>query len=153
MKLRDRQLGPFPVEEQIRKHIYKLKLPTTLRLHRVFHVNNLRPFSTTSLRLAVPVTVHEGDDEEFDVSHVSAMCFKSLPRRRGKYLLFMTHLSDDDIPPLWHWLNEVHRTTVIQIFWRRPNGISLPKLRRTSTSCTLSKRAFLSRSNCFNKGA
>jgi hypothetical protein len=40
MKLRDRQLGPFTVEEQFRKHSYILKLPATVRLHLVFHVNN-----------------------------------------------------------------------------------------------------------------
>jgi hypothetical protein len=101
-KLGDRQLGPFSVEEQIGKHRYMLKLPSTLRLHHVFHVNNLRPCSTAPLRPAVPVTVLEGDDEEFDVSHISAVCIKSLPGRRGKYLLFMTHFSDDDIPPVWH---------------------------------------------------
>jgi hypothetical protein len=57
-KLRDRQLGPFTLEEQIGKHIYRLKLPATVRLHHVFHVNNVRPCSTGPLRLAVPVTVH-----------------------------------------------------------------------------------------------
>jgi hypothetical protein len=115
-KLRDRQLGPFSVEEQIGKHSYILKLPTTVRLHHVFHVNNLRPCSTTPLRPVVPVTVPEGDDEEFDVSHISDVFTKSLPRRRGKYMLFirMTHFSDDDIPPAWHRLNEVHRTTALQ---------------------------------------
>jgi hypothetical protein len=35
-KLRDRQLGPFSVEEHIGKHNYKLKLPATIRLHPVF---------------------------------------------------------------------------------------------------------------------
>jgi hypothetical protein len=40
-----------------------------------------------------------------------------------------------------------------KISWRRPNGTSLPRLRRTSTSCTLTQRAFLSPSNCFSKGA
>jgi hypothetical protein len=99
-KLRDRQLGPFTMEEQIGKRGYRLKLPATVRLHNVFHVNNLRPCSTAPLRSAVPVNVLEGDDEEFDVSHISAMCIKSLPGRRGKYLLFMTHFNDDDIPPV-----------------------------------------------------
>jgi hypothetical protein len=56
-KLRDELIGPFSVEEQIGKHSYRLKLPATVRLHHVFHVNNLRPFSTAPLRPAVPITV------------------------------------------------------------------------------------------------
>jgi hypothetical protein len=66
------------------------------------------------------VIVHEGDDEEFDVSHIFAVCIKSLPGRRGKYLLFMTHFRDDDIPHVWHRLNEVHRTTTLQDFLETP---------------------------------
>jgi hypothetical protein len=104
----------------IGKHNYILKLPATLRLHLVFHVNNLRPICTAPLRPAVPVTIPEGDDEEFDVSQISAVCVKSLPGRRGKYLLFMTHFSDDDIPLVWHRLNEVHRTTTLQDFLETP---------------------------------
>jgi hypothetical protein len=108
MKPIDRQLGPFTMEEQIGKHNYRLKLPAIVRLHHVFHMNNLRPCSTAPLlRPAVPVTFHEGDDEEFDVSHISVVCIKSLLGRRGKYLLFMTHFRNDDIPPVWHRLNEV----------------------------------------------
>jgi hypothetical protein len=66
------------------------------------------------------VIVHEGDDEEFDVSHIFAVCIKSLLGRRGKYVLFMTHFSDDDIPPVRHRLNEVHRTTALQDFLETP---------------------------------
>jgi hypothetical protein len=78
------------------------------------------PCSTASLRPAVPVAAPEGDDEEFDVSHISDVCVKSLPGRRGKYLLFMTHFSDDDIPPVWHRLNEVHRKRALQDFLETP---------------------------------
>jgi hypothetical protein len=63
MKLRDRQLGPFTVDEQIGKHIYMLKLPAIVRLNPVFKVNNMRHFSTTSLRLAVLVTTNGGNDD------------------------------------------------------------------------------------------
>jgi hypothetical protein len=119
-KLRDRQLGPFSVEEQIGKHGFRLKLPATVRLHHVFHVNNLRPCSTAPLRPAVPVTLHEGDDEELDVSHISVVCIKSLRGRRGKCLLFMTHFTDDDILHVWHRSNEVHRTTALQEFLETP---------------------------------
>jgi hypothetical protein len=55
-KLGNRQLGPFKVEEQNGKHNYILKLLATVRLHPMFHVNNLRPCSTTSVRHDVPVT-------------------------------------------------------------------------------------------------
>jgi hypothetical protein len=108
------------MEEQIGKHSYRLKLPATARLHLVFHVNKLRPCSTALPQPAVPVTVLGGDDEEFDVSHISPVCIKSLHGRRGKYLLYMTHFSDDDIPPVWHRLNEVHRTTTLQDFLETP---------------------------------
>jgi hypothetical protein len=78
-KLRDRQLGPFTVEEQIGKHGYILKFSAIVRLHHVFHVNNLRPGSTAPLRPAVPMGVLERDDEELDVSHIFVVCVKSLP--------------------------------------------------------------------------
>jgi hypothetical protein len=108
------------VEEQVGKHSNILKLPAAVRLHHVFHVNNLRPRSTAPLRQAVPVTVLERDDEEFDVSHIYVVCIKSLPTRRGKYLLFKTHFSDDEIPLVWHHLNDVHRTTALQDFLETP---------------------------------
>jgi hypothetical protein len=80
-KLRDRQMGPFIFEEQIGKHSYEMKLRARVRLHPVFHVNSPRPCSTASLRLAVPVTTPKGNDDEFEVSHTSAMCIKSLHGR------------------------------------------------------------------------
>jgi hypothetical protein len=76
-KLLDRQLGPFTIEEEIRKHSCILKLPTTVRLHPVLHVNSLRPCSISSHRLAIAVTTPERDDDEFEVSHISAVCIKS----------------------------------------------------------------------------
>jgi hypothetical protein len=66
------------------------------------------------------MTVREGDDDEFEVSHISVVCIKSLLGRRGKYLLCMTHFTHDDNPPVWHRLNEVHRTTALQEFLETP---------------------------------
>jgi hypothetical protein len=43
-------------------------------LHPVFHISSLRPYSTTSPRLVVPVTTLEGDDDEFDVPHIVVAC-------------------------------------------------------------------------------
>jgi hypothetical protein len=120
MKLRDRHLGPFRVEEEIGKHSYRLKFPATVRLHIMFRMNNQRPCSIASLRPPLPLNVPEGDDEEFDVSHITFVCIKSLHGRQGKHLLFMTHFSDDDIPPIWHRLSEVHRMTASQDFLETP---------------------------------
>jgi hypothetical protein len=66
------------------------------------------------------LNVPEGDDEEFDVSHIYVVCIELLPGRRGKYLLFMTHFRDDDIPHVWHRLNEVHRIAALQDFLETP---------------------------------
>jgi hypothetical protein len=113
-KLRYRQLIPLTVEEHIGKHNYRLKLPWKARLHPVFHVNNLSPSSATSLRyVVIPVTMPENENEEFDVCHIRDVCIKQVHGRRGKYLLFMAHFHDDNIPHVWHRLNDAHRTKLL----------------------------------------
>jgi hypothetical protein len=77
MKLRDLELGRFTVEEQIKKHIYKLNLPPRVPLHPVFRVKNFRPCFTTSFRHVVPVNIAWREDEEFDVSNTFVVCKKS----------------------------------------------------------------------------
>jgi hypothetical protein len=62
-KLKDTQLGTLSLEEQTGKHIYIMKFLARVRVHNVFHVNNLRPCSTAPLRPMVVVVVPEGDDE------------------------------------------------------------------------------------------
>jgi hypothetical protein len=82
----------------------------------MFHVYNLRPFSTVYLRHVVPVSTPKDDDDEFEVSHIYDVCIKSFQGRRGKYLLFMTYCNEDDIPPILHRLNEVDRAMTLQYF-------------------------------------
>jgi hypothetical protein len=104
----------FYVEEQIGKHIYILKLPAKVRLYPLIPVNSLRPCCIASLRPNVPVATQEDDDEEIDVSHIYYyVCIKPLRGRCVKYVLFMTHFNDDDVPLVWHRLNDVHRTTKV----------------------------------------
>jgi len=43
-KLRDRFLGPFPVTEVVSPVSYRLALPTSMRVHPVFHVSRLLPW-------------------------------------------------------------------------------------------------------------
>jgi hypothetical protein len=53
--------------------IIHARIKSTIRLQPVFHVNDMRPCFTNSLRLVVHVTTHE-DDDEFDASHISVVC-------------------------------------------------------------------------------
>jgi hypothetical protein len=80
-----------------------------------FHINKLRPCTTSSNCLLVPVTTPKDD-----VSNISDVCIQLLTGRRGKYLLFMPHFNDDDIPHVWHLLNEVHRTKALHKFMETP---------------------------------
>jgi hypothetical protein len=121
-KLRDRQLGPFSLEKQIGISETRLQIETANSNMLTPNVSrsNLRPCSTTSLRPTFRVLVPAGYDDEINVSHISVVCIKSLPRRRGKYLFFMTSFSGDNIPPIWHRVNEVHRITALQDFLETP---------------------------------
>lgn len=47
-KFADKYIGPLEVEKQINPVAYKLKLPSTLRIHPVFHVSLLQPWHTAS---------------------------------------------------------------------------------------------------------
>jgi hypothetical protein len=75
--MRDRQLGPFTIEEQIGKHIYRFKLPSRAPLHLLLHVNPLRLCSTISLRHVVPLTTPEFDGDAIATSLTSLMCASS----------------------------------------------------------------------------
>jgi hypothetical protein len=66
------------------------------------------------------MTLLEGKDEEFDVPHMYGVYIKSLPPRRGKYLVFMTHFSDGDNSHVLHRPIEVHRTTALQELLETP---------------------------------
>jgi hypothetical protein len=63
----------------------QIETSSNITLTQWVSCEQLRPCSTASLRAAVPESVPEGDDEEFDVSHISTMCIKSFLGRRGKY--------------------------------------------------------------------
>ena len=96
-KLMDRRLGPFKVLERIGRRSYRLQLHRGSRLHPVFHVDVLSPASTsTPLR---PHIVDAVDDEvEYEVARITDVKLDSWPRRRGRYVLFLTHYVGYDRP-------------------------------------------------------
>ena len=48
-KLQPRYIGPYPVESVINSSAIRLRLPTALKVHPVFHTSQLKPVSTSPL--------------------------------------------------------------------------------------------------------
>jgi hypothetical protein len=57
--------------EKIGAKSYILELPSNLRMHPEFHVNNLRPCPTATLHSYVHFTIFEGDGDEYDIERIT----------------------------------------------------------------------------------
>mmetsp|Transcript_32607 Transcript_32607/g.82239 ORF Transcript_32607/g.82239 Transcript_32607/m.82239 type:complete len:736 (-) Transcript_32607:576-2783(-) len=128
-KLMDKQLGPFSIVEKIGGHSYRLKLPAGVKLHPVFHVNNLRPCPTAPLRPHVPLVVGTGDDsdDEYEIDKITSVKIGSMPGLRGTQLQFLVHFADESIAPVWHRLFDVKRTIALQDFMATPKWLDFVK--------------------------
>ncbi len=86
-KLDYRRLGPFPVVKQINKVAYRLELPTSMKIHPVFHVSLLEPYKESTLPGRVqepPPPIEIEGDEEFEVSEILD---SRIHRQRLEYLV------------------------------------------------------------------
>jgi hypothetical protein len=88
-KLFPRFVGPFPVVRQVNAVAYELALPTTMKIHPVFHVSLLRKFHArnpdgsegVTVDLHPPPLVIDGE-EEYEVECILQSREKSV-RKRG----------------------------------------------------------------------
>lgn len=73
-KLTDRFIGPFKIEKKVSDVAYKLKLPTSFRIHPVFHISQLEPvkksklFSREEENITVPA--EGGVNDEFEIERI-----------------------------------------------------------------------------------
>lgn len=71
-KLGPRQLGPYEVLERIRDLDYRLKLPPSMKVHPVFHVNRLSPYRDNGLdKPPPPDSVEIEGEEEYKVEKIT----------------------------------------------------------------------------------
>ena len=73
VKLGPKQLGPYKVIEWIRDLDYWLKLPSALKVHNVFHIDQLFLYISNEqngLRLPPPELVEVDSKEEYEVKEV-----------------------------------------------------------------------------------
>jgi hypothetical protein len=89
-KLLPKWYGPFKVLERIGQVVYRLKLPDTMKIHDVFHIDLLTPYRETSsysTNYVRPPSVMEENDEEYKVENIR----DARRHRRGRKLQYLVH--------------------------------------------------------------
>ena len=69
-KLQPRWLGPFKLIKLVGSQAAELELPSTMKIHDVFHVSLLKPFHSQPGEVANPPVVYVDGDQEFDVEYI-----------------------------------------------------------------------------------
>ena len=91
-KLKRRFIGPFFINQRIGPVAYELKLPSTWKIHPVFHTSLLRPFKTSQWTSSTEPTVGElepEDDEPYDVERLLRWRWRGPSSRRQKEFLVL----------------------------------------------------------------
>ncbi len=86
-KLLPRWIGPFKVLKRVGKVAYRLELPTTLKIHNVFHVSLLKSYRTSGKVQPPPPPILEDDELSFDVERVLAHEVRGSRTRPQKFYL------------------------------------------------------------------
>lgn len=71
-KLQPKWLGPFKLIKMVGTQAAELELPSTMKIHDVFHVSLLKPFIASEEGLINPPVVYVDGDQEFDVDYIRA---------------------------------------------------------------------------------
>ena len=85
-KLSPKRLGPFKITQVLSPLVYRLKLPSTWKIHDTFHAGLLSPFKQTDTHgpsFSIPPPTLIGSEEEYEVETI--ISHKGSPGRR-RYL-------------------------------------------------------------------
>ena len=91
-KLKRRFVGPFFVVRSVGSVAYELDLPSTWRIHNVFHVSLLRPFRTSQWATTTdgqPEDIEPEDDQPYDVERLLRWRWRGPSSRRHKEFLVL----------------------------------------------------------------
>ena len=91
-KLDYKNCGPFEVKRVVAPDVYKLTLPTSMRIHDTFHTNLLRPSATApfpgqnDVEPQPTIAEHEGEDQEhWEVCAIEASRWTGKKKSGVKY--------------------------------------------------------------------
>jgi hypothetical protein len=89
-KLLPKRYGPFKVLEHIGQVAYRLKLPDSMKIHDIFHIDLLTPYCETSSygpNYVRPPPVTEDNKEEYEVENIR----DARRHGRGRKLQYLVH--------------------------------------------------------------
>jgi hypothetical protein len=122
-KLKQKFMGPYKVIEIIAPQVYKLELPKGLRVHNVFHVSKLQPWTsvTADIDVADNMPAQEEHINGEDVYTVDRILDCGIGRhpdyKQGKCLLFKVRwLGFDASDDTWEPYNSVKRLDAYEDF-------------------------------------
>ena len=74
-KLDWKHIGPFMILEKIGLQAYRLQLPSSLKIHPIFHVSLLEPYRENTLPDCVqppppPVILNNSNEPKFEVEEI-----------------------------------------------------------------------------------
>lgn len=132
-KLDFKRVGRFKILEKISSHAYKLQLPSSMRMHPVFHVSLLEPVYNDALETQVqpPAPPIEVDDQsEYEVEQILDS------RRRRNQLQYLVKWKGYFDPTWEPSANLAHAPRLVHLFHSRypekPRPSHLPALSQRS---------------------
>jgi len=145
-KLSHRRLGPYPIERQISKNAYRLKLPNPMRrLHLVFNVVKLTPAPTDPIvgrrpKLPPPPELIEGEEEYLVEEILDSKMFCG----RLRFLIKWEGYGIEH--NTWEYASDVHAPKCLAEFYRKH-----PAAPRQIRAATFSSIPFRSVPTCFEE--